>query len=164
VQPDQNTKLYRSYVSSENAATVHRHRGKSPRQPAFFFSHPELSFQASQLASLFIVYGLLYASAVGLESRYRVGALDSGALLCQAYEAYTSCTRRQSSRSSMRGFCCSRWRGATRSRSHAAASVAACGSSICSPSGDRCAGIAPRPLCRAMQPRPGRHLQPVHDS
>src|ERR1700691_2381639 len=66
-----------------------RQRGKSPRQTAFFFRNPELSFQASQLASLFIVYGLLYATALGLESRYRVGSLDSGALLCQAYEAYT---------------------------------------------------------------------------
>jgi hypothetical protein len=65
-----------------------RHRGKSPRQTAFFFKNPELCFQASQLASLFIAYGLLHAGVLGLESRYRLGSLDSGALLCQAYEAY----------------------------------------------------------------------------
>ena len=88
VQPEQNIKLYRSYVSSENAASVHRHRGKSPRQPAFFFRNAEVSFQAAQLASLFVVYGLLCGTALGLESCYRLGSLDSGLLLCQAYEAY----------------------------------------------------------------------------
>jgi len=84
---DRIRKLYRSYVSSENAA-VHRHRGKSPRQAAFFFRNPEVSFQAAQLASLFVVYGLLCGTALGLEGRYRLGSLDSGVLLCQAYEAY----------------------------------------------------------------------------
>ena len=86
---DRIRKLYRSYVLASDSNSVVRHRGKSPRQSAFFFRNPELSFQASQLASLFIAYGLLYASGLGLESRYRLGSLDSGALLCQAYEAYT---------------------------------------------------------------------------
>jgi hypothetical protein len=86
---DRIRKLYRSYVLENESRPVVRHRGKSPRQAAFFFKNPEHSFQASQLASLFIVYGLVIATSVGLESRYRVGALDSGALLCQAYEDYT---------------------------------------------------------------------------
>jgi len=86
---DRIRKLYRSYVLASDSNSVVRHRGKSPRQSAFFFRNPELSFQASQLARLFIAYGLLYASGLGLESRYRLGSLDSGALLCQAYEAYT---------------------------------------------------------------------------
>ena len=86
---DRIRKLYRSYVlESEHAATVHRHRGKSPRQPAFFFRNPEVGFQAAQLASLFLVCGLLRGTALGLESRYRLDSLDSGVLLCQAYEAY----------------------------------------------------------------------------
>jgi hypothetical protein len=85
---DRIRKLYRSYVMESDSSAVLRHRGKSPRQAAFFFKSPELCFQASQLASLFIVYGLLYATSGGLESRYRVGSLDSGGLLCQAYEAY----------------------------------------------------------------------------
>jgi hypothetical protein len=86
---DRIRKLYRSYVLEGDSNAVMRHRGKSPRQSAYFFRNPELSFQASQLASLFIAYGLLYAGALGLEPRYRVSSLDSGALLCQAYEAYT---------------------------------------------------------------------------
>lgn len=85
---DRIRKLYRSYVLGTEAIPVPRHRGKSPRQASFFFRNPELSFQASQLASLYLVYGLLCAGSGGMEARYRVGGLDSGALLCQAYEAY----------------------------------------------------------------------------
>jgi hypothetical protein len=58
VQPEQNTKLFRSYCHEGAAAVVMRHRGKSPRQAAFFFRNPEVTFYAAQLASLFLVYGL----------------------------------------------------------------------------------------------------------
>jgi hypothetical protein len=76
-------------VLSEDATAVMRHRGKSPRQTAFFFRNPEINFQAAQLASVFVLYGLLCGTALRIESRYRVGSLDSGALFCKAYEAYT---------------------------------------------------------------------------
>ncbi|HME41132.1 MAG TPA: hypothetical protein VKG63_19410 [Steroidobacteraceae bacterium] len=85
---DRIRKLYRSYVLDHDAAPVFRHRGKSPRQAAFFFRNTELNFQAAQLASLYLMYGLLCSTHAGLESRYRIGALESGALLCQAFEAY----------------------------------------------------------------------------
>jgi hypothetical protein len=85
---DRIRKLYRSYVMEDMAHGVLRHRGKSPRQAAFFFRSPEVTFHAAQLASLFLLYGLVGAAAAGLESRYRVGSLESGTLLCQAYEAY----------------------------------------------------------------------------
>jgi hypothetical protein len=85
---DRIRKLYRSYVMSHGARAVRRHRGKSPRQAAFFFRNPELNFQAAQLTSLFVMYGLLRGSDVLLESSYRVGSLESGMLLCQVYEAY----------------------------------------------------------------------------
>jgi hypothetical protein len=88
LQPEQITKLYRSYVLDLGERRVFRHRGKSPRQAAFFFRSVELNFQAAQLASLFVMYGLLSGTNSGLEPRYRVGSLESGALLCQAYEAY----------------------------------------------------------------------------
>jgi hypothetical protein len=88
VQPEQNTKLYRSYVMNHDARQVLRHRGKSPRQAGFFFRNSELNFQSAQLASLYVMYGLLGGTDCGLESRYRVGSLESGTLLCQAYEAY----------------------------------------------------------------------------
>lgn len=85
---DRIRKLYRSYCLSEDSECVMRHRGKSPRQAAFFFRNAELNFQAAQLTSLFVIYGLLCGTVLGLESRYRVGSLESGTLLCQAYEAY----------------------------------------------------------------------------
>ncbi len=88
MQPEQNTKLYRSYCQHGAAFAVTRHRGKSPRQAAFFFRNPEVTFHAAQLASLFVIYGLVAAPHGALESRYRVGSLESGTLLCQAYEAY----------------------------------------------------------------------------
>jgi hypothetical protein len=91
---DRIRKLYRSYLLDEassdpgNSAGLLRHRGKSPRQAAFFFRNSDVNFHAAQLASLFVMVGLLGGSAVRLESRYRVGSLESGVLLCQAYEAY----------------------------------------------------------------------------
>src|SRR6202795_1530441 len=85
---DRIRKLYRSYVMNHEARRVFRHRGKSPRQAAFFFRNIELNFQSAQLASLYLMYGLLSGTDSGLEARYRVGSLESGTLLCQAYEAY----------------------------------------------------------------------------
>ena len=85
---DRIRKLYRSYVLEQRTLVVLRHRGKSPRQAAFFFRNPQVTFHAAQLASLFLLYGLVGPAVRGLQSRYRVGSLESGALLCQAYEAY----------------------------------------------------------------------------
>ena len=85
---DRIRKLYRSYVMNHDVQRVARHRGKSPRQAAFFFRSAELIFQSAQLASLYVMYGLLCGTDAGLEPRYRVGSLDSGILLCQAFEAY----------------------------------------------------------------------------
>jgi len=85
---DRIRKLYRSYVMNGEAHSVTRHRGRSPRQAAFFFRNPEMNFHAAQLASLFLMYGLVGRGERGLEPRYHLGSLDSGALLCRAYEAY----------------------------------------------------------------------------
>ena len=85
---DRIRKLYRSYCQNDAVTAVTRHRGKSPRQAAFFFRSPELKFHAANLASLFVLYGLLRATARGVESSYRVGSLESGALICGGYEAY----------------------------------------------------------------------------
>jgi hypothetical protein len=62
VQPEQNTKLYRSYCLHGTATAVTRHRGKSPRQAAFFFKNPEVTFHAAQLVSLLLIYGLVTGS------------------------------------------------------------------------------------------------------
>ncbi|MGA3159480.1 MAG: hypothetical protein ABSE43_18135 [Steroidobacteraceae bacterium] len=85
---DRIRKAYRSYCQHGAAAAVTRHRGKSPRQAAFFFRNPDVTFHAAQLASLFLIYGLVDASSGALKPRYRVGSWESGMLLCQAYEDY----------------------------------------------------------------------------
>jgi hypothetical protein len=85
---DRIRKLYRSYVAAQGSRSVRRHRGKSPRQIAFFFRSPDHHFHAAQLSSLYLLYGLLCGNFIGVESRYRVGSLESGALICEAYEAY----------------------------------------------------------------------------
>jgi hypothetical protein len=85
---DRIRKLYRSYCLEHGASRVLRHRGKSPRQAAFFFRSPELRFHAANLASLFLMYGLLRATPRGVESGFRVGSLEAGALVCGGYEAY----------------------------------------------------------------------------
>lgn len=85
---DRIRKLYRSYVEEPSRPAVQRHRGKSPRQAAFFFRNPETCFEAAQLASLYLLHGLLEPTLQGIESRYRVGSVESGLLLCRAYEAY----------------------------------------------------------------------------
>ncbi len=85
---DRIRKLYRSYIEHHGARAVLRHRGKSPRQAAFFFRNHETAFQAAQLASLFLVYGLLAPGVLGKSSRERAGSFEACVLLCQAYEAY----------------------------------------------------------------------------
>jgi hypothetical protein len=85
---DRIRKLYRSYVAVQGSRGVRRHRGKSPRQIAFFFRSPDHHFHAAQLSSLYLLYGLLCGSFIGVESAYRIGSLESGTLLCDAYEAY----------------------------------------------------------------------------
>ena len=85
---DRIRKLYRSYVMNAAETAVLRHRGKSPRQAAFFFRNPEVNFQAAQLASLYLLFGLVSGGNRLLTSSYRLGSLESGALLCRAYEAY----------------------------------------------------------------------------
>jgi hypothetical protein len=73
---------------NHDAQPVFRHRGKSPRQAAYFFRSWELQFHAANLASLLVLYGLLRASSDRVEPSYRLGSLESGALLCEGYEAY----------------------------------------------------------------------------
>ena len=85
---DRIRKLYKSYCLNGAAPAVTRHRGKSPRQAAFFFKNSELKFQAAQLASLYLMHGLVLAGSTGIASGYRLGSLDSGTLLCRAYETY----------------------------------------------------------------------------
>jgi Flagellar transcriptional activator (FlhC) len=85
---DRIRKLYKSYCAEAPTADLARHRGKSPRQAAFFFRNAECHFHAAQLASLYLVYGLTSWSNEGVGAAYRHGSLAAGATLCSAYETY----------------------------------------------------------------------------
>jgi hypothetical protein len=89
---DRIRKLYRSYILTQGKTGggrgIRRHRGKSPRQAAYFFRSAELHFQAAQLASLFVTHGLLHTSATAVEPGYNIGSMASGRVLCQSYESY----------------------------------------------------------------------------
>ena len=85
---DRIRKLYKSYCAESAAVDLARHRGKSPRQAAYFFRNGELHFQAAQLASLYLSYGLLAWTEEGVCGAYGTGSLLAGATLCSAYETY----------------------------------------------------------------------------
>lgn len=82
---DRIRKLYRSYVTDTGDREVRRHRGKPPRQPAFFLRNAELRLQSSTLASLLCQLGLLQGAA-GLPGA--VEQLRWAESFCQAYEGF----------------------------------------------------------------------------
>ena len=83
---DRIRKLYRTYLQHAPAVPVRRHRGKSPRQIAYFLRSPAIQFEAATLASLFCMLGLLPAR--GEHARRASMSLESGEWFCQAYESY----------------------------------------------------------------------------
>ena len=85
---DRIRKLYRTYLQHAPAVPVRRHRGKSPRQIAYFLRSPAMQFEATTLASLFCMLGLVPSR--GEQARRPVSAmnLESGEFFCQAYESY----------------------------------------------------------------------------
>jgi hypothetical protein len=85
---DRIRKLYRTYLQHAPAVPVRRHRGKSPRQIAYFLRSPAMQFEATTLASLFCMLGLVPSRG---EQGQRPGSsmsLESGEFFCQAYESY----------------------------------------------------------------------------
>ena len=82
---DRIRKLFKSYAQ-HCGGTVRRHRGKSPRQPAFFLKNDKLRLQASGLACALCEFGLLDGgpptAADGLAQ------LRWGERFCQAYETF----------------------------------------------------------------------------
>jgi hypothetical protein len=55
---DRIRKLYRSYVADAGRRDVRRHRGKSPRQSAYFMRNAGIRREAAGLATLLCVLGL----------------------------------------------------------------------------------------------------------
>ncbi len=85
---DRIRKLYRTYLQHAPATPVRRHRGKSPRQIAYFMRSPAMQFEATTLASLFCMLGLVSPAGSGDRRRTPPMSLEWGEFFCQAYESY----------------------------------------------------------------------------
>jgi hypothetical protein len=88
---DRIRKLYHSYLQDGGCAT--RHRGKSPRQVAYFLRTTRIRDEASALASL--------CALAGVFDEHRPRAMttaatdvERGASLCRAYDGYCATLRR----------------------------------------------------------------------
>ena len=83
---DRIRKLYRTYLYEAGGATVTRHRGKSPRQAAFFTRSLRMRHEAAVFASVSSLFGLI----TPLSANIGRAAPDvaRGALLCEAFEVF----------------------------------------------------------------------------
>ena len=87
---DRIRKLYRTYLCEAGGAAVARHRGKSPRQAAFFTRSLRMRREAAVFASVSSLFGLITPQSIGVRSQHAQPAptVARGALLCEAFEAY----------------------------------------------------------------------------
>lgn len=85
---DRIRKLYKSYVMQSPGQAVNRHRGTTPRQVAHFCYTIRRHFEASVLASMFIVFGL---PTMARDST--AALLQFGQLFCDAYETHCQLQR-----------------------------------------------------------------------
>lgn len=85
---DRIRKLYRTYLQHAPPVPVRRHRGKSPRQVAYFTRSPAMQFEATTLASLFCMLGLVPPAGSGSRRATPPMSLEWCEYFCQAYESY----------------------------------------------------------------------------
>jgi hypothetical protein len=82
---DRIRRLYKTLAEHHATVNVRRRRGKSPRQIAFFTRNPQMQFESSVLASVFISFGLLQHEANAASDLL---SIESGELFCDAYETH----------------------------------------------------------------------------
>jgi hypothetical protein len=93
---DRIRKLYRTYLFEAGGAKVTRHRGKSPRQAAFFTRSLRMRREAAVFASVSSLFGLITPQTITVLPAAVAPAAESaptvarGALLCETFEAYTA--------------------------------------------------------------------------
>lgn len=86
---DRVRKIYGTYFKHENGNTVRRQRGKSPSNVAFLVRNASTQGQASTLASLFGLFGLVHIDPeLNVASAMTPSGVSFGERLCRAYEAY----------------------------------------------------------------------------
>jgi hypothetical protein len=84
---DRIRKLYRTYLYEAGGNGVPRHRGKSPRQAAFFTRSLRMRRDSAVFASVSSLFGLI--DAITVRNRdHTAPTVARGALLCEAFEAY----------------------------------------------------------------------------
>lgn len=81
---DRIRRLYKTYTRHQSSVAVRRHRGKSPRQIAFFTRNAHMQFETSFLNSVFAAFGLLHAGAAFSAA----ASIEYGELFCDAYEMH----------------------------------------------------------------------------
>jgi hypothetical protein len=86
---DRIRKLYRSYVADDATSNVTRHRGKSPQQIGYFIRTPRMRQEASILASVCYLLGVMPVSKIADVPRQLPG-MQRGEALCEAFETYRS--------------------------------------------------------------------------
>ncbi|HEU4781452.1 MAG TPA: hypothetical protein VFS58_16340 [Steroidobacteraceae bacterium] len=88
---DRIRKLYRTYLYEAGGATVARHRGKSPRQAAFFTRSLRMRREAAVFASVSSLFGLITPQTITVTPiPDSAPTVARGALLCETFEAYTA--------------------------------------------------------------------------
>jgi hypothetical protein len=85
---DRIRKLYRTYLHEAGGSGVTRHRGKSPRQAAFFTRSMRMRREAAVFASVSSLFGLIPPRAIAVDGGSPTQTVARGALLCEAFETY----------------------------------------------------------------------------
>lgn len=86
---DRIRKLYRTYLCEAGGAGVARHRGKSPRQAAFFTRSLRMRRESAVFASVSSLFGLLTRESIQVQNHTQPApTVARGALLCEAFETY----------------------------------------------------------------------------
>lgn len=91
---DRIRKLYRTYLHEAGGAGVARHRGKSPRQAAYFMRSLRMRRESAVFASVSSLFGLITPQTIRVLSGTAeckappAPTVARGALLCEAFEAY----------------------------------------------------------------------------
>jgi hypothetical protein len=86
---DRIRKLYRTYLLEADGHGVARHRGKSPRQAAFFTRSVRMRRESAVFASVSSLFGLITRDTIMIQKAAQPApSVMRGALLCEAFETY----------------------------------------------------------------------------
>ena len=86
---DRIRKLYLTYLHEADGHGVTRHRGKSPRQAAFFTRSVRMRRESAVFASVSSLFGLITRDMIRVErAAHPPPNVLRGALLCEAFETY----------------------------------------------------------------------------